>query len=445
MKTKLKLNFALNTTEERSRFLKAYLDTINFTLSNEEIEMCANYLLWGKDEDGKNQTQKKNVHIDTRSGLWDSRGEEESLDALMENPAFCEASLTKITAPRHKIPKQVFDRKEALSRAPSELVRKTFENLFERIDRIDLIINYYDLEHGKRKNPPRQELVDRFAATQREELKLRAEKLNGFDYLKLRHLLVQLRQEQYTISDSYKEPITTETVRIVTEIAASPNFGSEIRVLPLGMATDRTPAQLIFRDFGALVPTGYTAADLGVISGYIWQKNGEEAYTFDFRKENHVYNLLLAYGDCGDAEKDKIDNSLGFLLDTLEYYVRNTNLTDAQKEILEMKLKGKKNQEIAAVVNGKYGSSYTVNYISTIFCQKIVKAITETAAMHEKIVKALFFEEEFKKCTTCGRVLLKDGYNFVKKSRAKDGFTNRCKLCDKIERKKNKGGGTDVN
>ena len=44
--------------------------------------------------------------------------------------------------------------------------------------------------------------------------------------------------------------------------------------------------------------------------------------------------------------------------------------------------------------------------------------------------------ENFKKCTKCGRTLLRDTELFVKKSKAADGLTNRCKKCDKEVRKK---------
>ena len=55
----------------------------------------------------------------------------------------------------------MFSRKEALAKCPDYL-RESFVDLFRRIDELDLTINYYDLAHGRRKNPPRPELVARF-------------------------------------------------------------------------------------------------------------------------------------------------------------------------------------------------------------------------------------------------------------------------------------------
>jgi hypothetical protein len=50
----------------------------------------------------------------------------------------------------------------------------------------------------------------------------------------------------------------------------------------------------------------------------------------------------------------------------------------------------------------------------------------------------LYFPENFKECAECKKILLLDADNFVRKSRSKDGFANRCKACDKKERQRKK-------
>ena len=127
-------------------------------------------------------------------------------------------------------------------------------------------------------------------------------------------------------------------------------------------------------------------------------------------------------------------------MDTLWFYVRQADLPEIQQKILEMKIKKIKNQDIAALINQEFQKNYTTNYISTIFRQKIIPAINAAAEYHEKIVGNLFFEEEFKVCSKCGRRLLRDPINFVRRSRAKDGLSNHCKRCDKEERERKKGG-----
>jgi hypothetical protein len=72
-----------------------------------------------------------------------------------------------------------------------------------------------------------------------------------------------------------------------------------------------------------------------------------------------------------------------------------------QREILDMKIRKVKNIDIADIINKKWGKSYTANYISTIFRQRIIPKINEAAAYHIKLVSNVFFEEEFKVCTGC--------------------------------------------
>ena len=73
---RLNLDFSLQSNEERINFLREYLAQeifIKKPLTEEELETCANYVLWGKDPDGKNPVQKKEIQIKTRSGIWDKK------------------------------------------------------------------------------------------------------------------------------------------------------------------------------------------------------------------------------------------------------------------------------------------------------------------------------------------------------------------------------------
>ena len=141
---------------------------------------------------------------------------------------------------------------------------------------------------------------------------------------------------------------------------------------------------------------------------------------------------MLELEDAVDTES--LDANLGNLLKTLHFYIEQADLTDIQREILGMKLHKKKNTDIAWDINHKYGKTYTSNYISTIFRQRIIPKINEAAAYHEKVIGNIFFEEEFKECTCCGELKLRDPDNFTRKSRSSDGYSSRCKKCEKKAR-----------
>ena len=101
-----------------------------------------------------------------------------------------------------------------------------------------------------------------------------------------------------------------------------------------------------------------------------------------------------------------------------------------------MKAKKYKNQESAEYINKKYSKTYTANYISTIFRQKVIGRICDTAAYHIKLMENVFFEENFKKCNCCGKWYLIDSNNFVRKANSSDGFASKCKICDKKDRQR---------
>ena len=448
MINRLHLDFQLETATERREFLNEYLKRSEFQLkplSEEELEMCGNYLLWGKDEDGKNSVQKKIVEIKTKKGTWDKK-EDESLDALLEQPTFNEAQTFNTTGAPTKITREVFSRSKALKEAPSQLI-PIFKDLFYQIDKLDLTLNYYDLAHGKRKNPPREELLQQFTPEEQLQLQEEASSLNQYKYLKMRHLLVELRRQQFTLKDSYSSIIQRHTVPSTQFLPTNISFENEVVVFPFGVNAEKKNkiSSLIFRD--SYDPNSYTEEELKLISKYIWEKKEQfsnmssNQFIIDFRNLEHIYNIFQLYYDLEDETfKKELESETDSLLNTLKFYIKKANLSDIHREILELKIQKKRNQDISSYINQKYNKSYTSNYISTIFRQKIIREINEAAQYHEELISNIFFPENFKKCNDCGEILLCSTHNFVKKSRSKDGYANRCKRCDKKIREQAKNG-----
>jgi hypothetical protein len=145
--------------------------------------------------------------------------------------------------------------------------------------------------------------------------------------------------------------------------------------------------------------------------------------------------VFLQFFELDDAAANaELESTLPGLMETLEFYIERAELSELHKEILDMKLRKKKNTDIAIAINKKWNKSYTPNYISTIFRQRIIPKINAAAEYHENIVGNVFFEEEFKTCSNCGRTLLLDADNFMRRGRSKDGFSTRCKKCEKESR-----------
>ena len=124
--------------------------------TSDELETMADYLLWGKNEEGLNGKQQ-GLDLRSKHGTWDD-SPVDSLEELMESPTFNEASLSPIGAVRYTSKKEVFSREEALEQAPDYL-KPQFITLFREIDKLDYQIEWYELEHGRRTKEIRSELT----------------------------------------------------------------------------------------------------------------------------------------------------------------------------------------------------------------------------------------------------------------------------------------------
>ena len=74
---RLKLDFSLETAEERKNFIDTYI--VQFPdLTNSEAETIANYLLWGKTEEGV--ALGADTDLNTK---WTKANETDSLESIL--------------------------------------------------------------------------------------------------------------------------------------------------------------------------------------------------------------------------------------------------------------------------------------------------------------------------------------------------------------------------
>jgi hypothetical protein len=98
-----------------------------------------------------------------------------------------------------------------------------------------MTIHFYEFAHGKRKEPPRATLTKRFSEADVEAAQKAATKWNQYKYLKQRHLIVELRREQFTLRDSYIEKHQRHTPPEPELDPVNLDFDAEIPVFPLGL------------------------------------------------------------------------------------------------------------------------------------------------------------------------------------------------------------------
>lgn len=443
---RLKLDWTLETAHERKNFLDTYLDSPIFKItppSPSELELMANYVLWGRTFSGSNESIGSDLDLPSRNPRWNNTKPLDSLDELSERLDFNENSLHKLTDPTpptlHK--RQTFNRETARRLSNfNPLLLSTLEDLWSRIDKLDLKINCYEVGIGQKKEI-RKELQEKFPASLIQQFYAEAAQLNNFTYLKLRHQLVELRQLQFTYKDFFNPRIGQASAYHVSPIEQD----FEPTVYPFGTKGSQDFTVSLFTY--PVDPNSFTEEQLAQISRLYWDHYDERSRalneklpgTFDFRNLDDVYQLFQLYVDLRDRELrlqelHSTDSFISELFDTLDFYLQLSDLSESQLRVLQLKVQHKSNEEIRDIVNKEFNKSYTTNYISTIYRQKIIKKINEAALFHEEIVSNLWFPENFKKCTCCGEILLLHPRNFVKKNKSKTGFNARCKKCDKLKR-----------
>lgn len=351
-------------------------------------------------------------------------------------PGFQESKLYKIGGTQYKTRRIVFNREEALKNAPPNL-RETFENLFQQIDEIELLINFYELKINKRKNPPREALLKKFDDEKIKQIQEKVEKITPRKYLQLRHYLVELRTEQYTYYDSVKTSIMPHTEAHADLENMNFQIGEDFPVRPFGLFNNSALANKIF--IWPPNPYLYTEEDLKKISELIWSETPKQS--LDFENPEHILALYKNYNDLlNDMEKDpdQIYGAAASIVRTLKFYESIAKLTDLQKELLQMKIQQISNNQIKDKLNEKYGTTYNDNYISTIYRQKILPSIAQAATYHKQVMENIFYPENFKKCKDCGQILLRTPDFFMRQKKATDGFAPRCKQCQKIKREERK-------
>lgn len=433
---RLRLNWELQTQPERLDFISEYVENLLYVPTAEELEMMGRYILWGKNPQNGLNGRQEGFELPTRSHTWDTPDNFESLEALIESPTFSEQIFRKPTDPIIRIPKQKLDRAQIRKTAPPATLA-LFETLWTQIDELEGLCAQYDLIHGKRKTPIRPTLQSRLGPEKLNLLYSKASKLNIYNYLKKRHELVELRRQQYTLKDSYSPPILSSPT---WETFDPPDllWGEDIDLKPVNLISlgSKLRAALLRTDRYP-EPADFTESELALIAKSLWAPSASP-HTFDFSSLQDLERFAALYFDLEDFRNENPSSTISLLFDYWNSYVSLSNLKDFQRRILDLKLQRRSNQQIQAIIKEEFGKSYTLNYISTLYHQTILEEIRQTAILHREVLENLCFPENFKTCIDCGRTLLRTTDNFMKKKKVLDGFSPRCKRCEKILREERK-------
>lgn len=208
----------------------------------------------------------------------------------------------------------------------------------------------------------------------------------------LKKMLIEMRQDQYVIRNSYKKPFRLINL---TRSASKMDLGEHIAV---------------DAESGKVTSDGL----------------------FNFFDERNISAILCNYSKLVEDSWEDLHNDLKWLMADFD------NLVDATLkdrfplyyDLLIYKIDGRQNAEIQELLYQTYGVKHSVEYISSLWRKKIPKLIAEEAT-NEWLVWHYTYEERgrWKRCSRCGQIKLAHNNFFSRNRTSKDGWYSICKEC----------------
>lgn len=337
------LDYTLNTAKERTEYVKSIINSLpEEELTEQYITILSNYILSVK-EKGK----KKKFLTDNRLVTINKR--EISFQGMAENLDSGEDGIYNLITNDKNI---LFTPKISITKKDLEEIPE-LRNLKKEIEKTE------------------------------EKFK----KASGKDKYNLKKQLIEMRQDQYVIKNSYRKPITFMNIR---KSFSKIDFNENIKI-----------------------ENGEIKSD-GIISLF---------------NPLHVRCLLNNYSILKEESYGKFWTDSYYIISDLENLIDSAikNKYPILFDLLVYKIDGKSNEEISCLLNQKYKIKYSVEHISFLWTKKIPKIITEKA--ESDYIDWWFTEKEkgvWKKCSKCGKIKLANKKYYTKNGK---GFYSICKEC----------------
>lgn len=159
-----------------------------------------------------------------------------------------------------------------------------------------------------------------------------------------------------------------------------------------------------------------------------------------FFNPKHIEALLCNYSALKECGYGDFEHDLYFLMESLDDLIDKALKEEypLYYDIVTYKIDGKTNAEIQEILADVHGIKHSIEYISSLWRNKIPKLIAETASQEYLIWYYTEIEYgQWKKCSRCGEIKLAHNKFFSKNKSSKDGWYSLCKCCRNAGSKKN--------
>lgn len=470
-------DLTLPTQQLRSDWTHSFLST-HPNPTPRLLERLGDYIMYGKEHlpTLPDEDRIKTVFINKPNARHAQEKELLSIDLLTDNPAFDEQRLKEVTRnsylqPRRTIVRPVYARNVdsgallCINEEHHDGAIPGMEDLWQSIDSLAALLgrsNWSDAELSARTYTlPTGERVRKVlrptvrGVVLREPYSGPTRPLTPLQLYHLRHWLVELRQRQYLLKDSYL-PVSTpksfaptysavewgeDTTYYATRSEWERNPGSRARVeweewrwrpIAQWLARHEPESECAQEEEWPAELLPLRAHNVALVKEYRCLVSSAKV---DWEDPSQVYAFLEHFRDLRVDTYPFLNSSLRHLLDVFEELVNDTPLNEIRQLILYYKIHKKSIHYILGELKEleEYRYDYTPQYVSTIYKREICGAIAKRATLRRKEWEAREKPELWKICTRCRQRKLATTDNYFLRSRNPDGLSLWCRECSSKE------------
>lgn len=232
-----------------------------------------------------------------------------------------------------------------------------------------------------------------------EQLEERMKKATGRDRYIIKKNIIDLRKDQYILKNSYYQPMQKKNIT-------------------------RTFFEIPLKE-----------------SITITKEQGLNIEGFSLLISKHVSILLCNYLKLKQSSWNRLNSDIRWVLIDLENLITKhlKYKYPMYYDLMLYKISGNTNEEIQIKLIEDYDTKHSLEYISSLWRNKIPKIIADGASQ-DWLEWYYSFQEygKWKRCSRCGQIKLAHNTFFSKNNTSKDGFYSICKECRNAKTKKNK-------